>query len=228
MSFARPCPLKPQTLLVTSDADPNNLVFLTSGLASLVVTMSDGRTCGVNMVGRESLIGASSLLGSGTSHPTCVMRTSGSGLQLPKPFLRRLLIDSPEFQEQILAAVQREINSTAQTSACNLRHQANARLASWLLNASDLMGSSVFSMEQKHIAEMLGTARTTISLLAQPLTSRGLISVSRGIIRIFDRPGLMEAACECYEKRRHFCLPAAVLAAATEPAFHETGFRPAA
>jgi hypothetical protein len=37
-----------------------------------------------------------------------------------------------------------------------------------------------------------------VTLAASNLQNQGLIGYSRGKVRIFDRPGLEEAACECY------------------------------
>ncbi len=46
---------------------------------------------------------------------------------------------------------------------------------------------------------MLGVQRTAVSLSATALQKRGLIEYSRGNIKILDRNGLKESACECYD-----------------------------
>jgi hypothetical protein len=46
---------------------------------------------------------------------------------------------------------------------------------------------------------MLGVRRTTVSLSAHALQTAGLIRYSRGKIKIVNRDGLKESACECYE-----------------------------
>jgi hypothetical protein len=48
------------------------------------------------------------------------------------------------------------------------------------------------------VAIMLGVQRTTVTAIAQELQDRGLIAYSRGRITVRDRPGLRDAACECY------------------------------
>jgi hypothetical protein len=54
---------------------------------------------------------------------------------------------------------------------------------------------------------MLGIRRTTVTLIARALQTAGLIRYRRGKIEIIDRPGLEEAACECYSVIRHEALP---------------------
>ncbi len=49
---------------------------------------------------------------------------------------------------------------------------------------------------------MLAVQRPTVSNAASTLQEAGLISYSRGMMRIVDREGLEEAACSCYEAVR--------------------------
>jgi len=45
---------------------------------------------------------------------------------------------------------------------------------------------------------MLGTDRSEVTIAAGILRKAGLISYSRGKVKILDRKGLEEVACECY------------------------------
>lgn len=49
---------------------------------------------------------------------------------------------------------------------------------------------------------MLGTTRSTVSFVATDLQKRGLLSYSRGQVRILDRKALEAAACDCYPQNR--------------------------
>ena len=199
MSASRPCELELKTILVRPGKAPTNLVFLTSGMASLVITVLDGGASEVGMMGREGFTGASTLIGPHVDHPECIMQIPGRGFQVPRLFLHTLFCNTPEFQGKVLEVVQRQLNISSQLLACNLRHEAEARFSRWLLTASDLIDSPTLVMTQAFLSEMLGTQRTTISAIVQTLRARGLITVSRGTVRILDTPGLKEAACECYE-----------------------------
>jgi hypothetical protein len=45
---------------------------------------------------------------------------------------------------------------------------------------------------------MLGVRRQGVTESAGKLEREGLITYSRGLITVLDRPGLEERACECY------------------------------
>jgi CRP-like cAMP-binding protein len=198
LSASRALSLEHKKVLVRRGERPVGIVLLTSGLASLVVTMASGETLEVGMVGPEGLTGASSLIGSDTSHSECVMQIPGKGLRVPSSLLQSLFSSSAEFRERILDNVQRQLNISTQLTACGVSHQAEGRFARWLLTASDLTGSAVLKLTQEYLAQMLGTRRTTVSLVAQPLLERRLISMVRGTVKIVDRPALVQIACECY------------------------------
>ncbi|AFL86476.1 cAMP-binding protein [Terriglobus roseus DSM 18391] len=215
LAVARPCELELKTILVRAGKAPTSLVFLTSGMASLVVSMIDGGASEVGMLGRDDMTGSSTLIGPDVNHPQCIVQIPGQGLQVPRQLLYNLFTTSLEFQNKILEVVQRQLNISAQLSACNLRHEAEGRFARWLLTASDLIESPTLIMTQEFLSEMLGTRRTTISAIVQPLRAQGLISVTRGTVRILDRPGLKAAACECYEICRRSMHPEMLPAANT-------------
>jgi Mn-dependent DtxR family transcriptional regulator len=54
------------------------------------------------------------------------------------------------------------------------------------------------------VAEMLGVRRQTITAAARDLQQRDLITYQRGSVKIINRAGLEEAACECYRAIREY------------------------
>ena len=68
----------------------------------------------------------------------------------------------------------------------------------WLLMARDRADQDTMTMTQEFLADMLGTRRTTVTLVAGNLQRRGLIEYKRGKVTITDRAGLEQAACNCY------------------------------
>ena len=54
-------------------------------------------------------------------------------------------------------------------------------------------------MRQEFIAQMLGVHRPTVSIAANMLQQAGLISYSRGQLKILDADGLRNGSCECLE-----------------------------
>jgi CRP-like cAMP-binding protein len=98
-----------------------------------------------------------------------------------------------------MKCAQRRSMILSQLAACNRLHEAEQRLARWLLTAHDLTGANSIPLNQVLLAEVLGARRTTVTLAAGALRRRKLISYRRGHIQILDRARLKEAACECYE-----------------------------
>ena len=60
------------------------------------------------------------------------------------------------------------------------------------------MRADEIELTQEFLSHMLGVRRTSVSLSAHSLQESGLIRYARGKIKIVDRKGLEECACECY------------------------------
>ena len=62
----------------------------------------------------------------------------------------------------------------------------------------DRICSDLLPMTHEFFAEMLGSGRPSVSLAAAVLQRAGFIQYARGTVRIINRKGLEDAACECY------------------------------
>jgi CRP-like cAMP-binding protein len=119
-------------------------------------------------------------------------------LRMPFPELQKEFQRSEPLRHLILRCVQRRSMIVSQLAACNRLHDAEERLARWLLTAHDLTGTSSILLSQGFLADVLGARRTTVTLAAGALRERKLISYRRGRIQILDHEKLKAAACECY------------------------------
>jgi CRP-like cAMP-binding protein len=88
------------------------------------------------------------------------------------------------------------------TAACNLSHPIAARFCRWLLQSRDRAESDTVPLTQEFLSEMLGVRRTSVTEVAIKVQDAGVISYSRGIIKIVDLEKLKELSCECYQTLR--------------------------
>lgn len=72
------------------------------------------------------------------------------------------------------------------------------RCARWLLTTRDQVDADEFLLTHDVLAQMLGVRRAGVTVAAGEFQRSGLISYSRGHVRVLDRAGLEGAACECY------------------------------
>jgi len=198
LPFCAPLALPRGTVLYEPHRSPVYAYFLTSGIASIVTTMTDGATTEVEIIGHEGIIGSFHLLGNAAVQTNCFMQLGGTGLRIEFGRLQDAFQGNEEVRTRILEFVQEQALVISQIAACHRLHSAEQRLSLWLLMAADRTQSETLAFTQEFLAEMMGTRRTTVTAVAMSLQGRGLITYQRGSIRILDRPGLEAAACECY------------------------------
>lgn len=184
------------------DGKANLAYFLDDGIASVVVTLEDGATVEVGVIGNDGVVGIPSLLGVDNGTSRTFMQIQGSGYSI-KPHILREQFERPgELRQYLQRYIQAFIAQTAQTAACNRVHDIEERLARWLLTCRDRMPTDQLMLTQTFLGQMLGAPRTTVTLAVGILERAGLINHSRGVIVVRDRPGLEEMACECYRTVR--------------------------
>jgi CRP-like cAMP-binding protein len=98
----------------------------------------------------------------------------------------------------LLRYTQALITQMAQTAVCNRHHTVDQQLARWLLLSLDRLSDNKLTMTQELIADMLGVRREGVTDAAGKLQKLGVITYSRGMIRVLDRPRLEHLSCECY------------------------------
>jgi CRP-like cAMP-binding protein len=95
------------------------------------------------------------------------------------------------------------IRQIIQSSGCNALHSVEQRFARFLLTMQDRAGAADLPLSQRFIADMLGVRRETVALVAGSFQQSGVITSTRGTMTIINRDGLLETACECYDKIRN-------------------------
>lgn len=173
--------------------------FPVNALASLVTLFEDGSTVEAGSVGREGMVGVPVVLGAESTPMQTVVQIPGSGYRLPAQAMRDLFARSPEVRLLLNRYVHALFVVASQSAACNRKHDIEARLARWLLMSSDGIGSESINLTQEFLATMLGVRRPGVTEAAVKLQNGGMISYSRGVVRLIDRALLEGRACECYQ-----------------------------
>ena len=165
-----------------------------SGLA----IMEDGTTIETSMVGREGLVGISSVLGSGRSRQWIWVTIGGNAIQLDARLLDTLFVHNEIALRALLKCYRSLVTQVSQRCVCNTRHTILERLCCWLLMIHDRVGGNKLSLTQEMIASRVGARRAGITVAAGMLQGMGAIEYRRGQLHVRDRELLERAVCECY------------------------------
>ena len=175
-----------------------SIYFPRTCVASLIVPANHERAVEAATVGNEGFVGVSIALGLESTTISALIQVKGLALCIPATAFRGFMTRDRGFRLAMLAYTHALMEQTAQTVACNRRHELSKRCARWLLMTHDRVGAPVFVLTQDFLAIMLGVRRAGVSVAAGRLQRAGLIRYSRGRMEILDREGLEEASCECY------------------------------
>jgi CRP-like cAMP-binding protein len=174
------------------------LYFPLDSVASSLAIMEDGTTLETAMVGRESVVGISTVLGSGLSRQWVWITVPGQAVQLESRFLDKLLVQNEVALKALLKCYRLLITQVSQRCVCNTRHTIMERLCCWLLMIHDRVGGNNLSLTQEMIASRVGARRAGITVAAGMLQSMKAIEYRRGQLHITDREVLEGTVCECY------------------------------
>lgn len=170
---------------------------LTADLSNRVL-LSNGGAIETSAVGRFGVSGLAAFL----AHSPCGwevrVQTPGRIVRLPAEPFRQQAWASPELMRILLDVTHDNQTEGAQTAACNIAHDAQSRLARWLLMIDDRTGAETMRLSHEDLAQMLGAQRTTVSVAAANLKRAGAIRYGRSNIQIVDRALLQQWSCECY------------------------------
>jgi CRP-like cAMP-binding protein len=176
-----------------------HVYFPLSGMVVLHGVVENGSSSVLSLVGHEGFVGVSSFMGgqSTTSHATVF--TAGWFIRMRSADFLVEFERSVPLMHLLLRYTQALITQMAQTSVCNRHHTVENAFSRILLLCLDRSVGNELVLTHEHVANLLGVRREGVSEAAMRLQRRGLISYSRGHIRILDRAGLESSTCECYK-----------------------------
>jgi CRP-like cAMP-binding protein len=156
----------------------------------------------VGLVGCEGMAGIAVAMGSAVSPVRSLVQRNGRAMRLEAGRFRLLLDESAPLKLAVSHYAHGLMVQATQAAFCSHYHLLESRLARSLLMMRDRVHSNALHLTHEFLAHALGVRRVGITKAATSLQQKGLISYSRGDIRILDVDGLQGAACSCYEASR--------------------------
>ena len=190
--------LRQGEILHEQDAPMRCAYFFNSGLDSTVAIMKSGESTEVAVSGREGFVGASLLLGVNSTPYRALVQVSGEAIAIPAEKFAECVDRNEKLRWFGHRFLQAHTVQIMQTSACNRLHDADQRLARWLLLAQDRLGNNYIPLTQEFLATMLGIRRESVGIAIKALEKCKCIDSRRGLLSVTDRAGLEKASCECY------------------------------
>ncbi len=175
--------------------------FPESGLVALSVTMADGRTAGVSIVGSEGIVGLGAMIGDVGRMDAAVLVPGVAQALSPEKF-RSALRRCEGLRLALRQYTMAMLTHLAQTVACNRLHSLDQRAARWLLLAHERLASTSFPLTQEAFADLLGVSRPAVSTVGARFARAGAAEFRRGVVHVLDARRLEAASCECVEADR--------------------------
>jgi CRP-like cAMP-binding protein len=198
--------LDAERTIMHAHAPVRRVYFPESGLVALSVTMADGRTAGVTIVGSDGIVGLAAAVGDPGPMDAAVL-VPGVALAMSAERFRAAYRSSEPIQRMVGRYSIAMLRHLAQTVACNRLHSLDQRAARWLILARDRMGSATFPLTQEAFADLLGVSRPAVSTVGARFAREGGAEFRRGTVHILDTTTLETASCECLASDREALAP---------------------
>lgn len=198
MPFLEPASLSHGKRVVVAGEEARFVYFPESAVVSCRAEMQDGKTAEVGLIGKEGVAGFPAPAGSRPSPHTLTVAVAGTALRMQRQEFEHEMRRSEGFRASLLNYASDYVTQVSQRSACNALHLMEQRMAVWLLLLTDRLAGDSIEITQERMAHHLGVRRAGVSVIAAELQERGVISYTRGNLRVVDRRALERVACECY------------------------------
>jgi len=186
-------------VLAESGDKMNHVYFPTTAIVSLLYGLENGASAEIAVVGNEGCVGIAIFMGGQSTLSSAVVQSAGKSYRINAQIILEEFGKAGPLMHLFLRYTQALITQMTQTAVCNRHHTLDQQFCRWLLLSLDRLTSNDLVMTQELISNMLGVRREGVTEAALKVQKAGLISYSRGHIKILDRIGLERRTCECYQ-----------------------------
>ena len=185
--------------LIEAGASFSHVYFPLTGLVALHGQIENGDSSVLSLVGPEGFVGISSFMGGLSTTSNATVFWAGAFLRMRGVDLLQEFENSVPLFHLLLRYTQALITQMAQTAVCNRHHTVHNAFSRFLLLSLDRTAGDELLLTHEKVAHMLGVRREGVSEAAKRLQRQGLISYTRGLVKVLDRAGIQACACECYQ-----------------------------
>ena len=176
--------------------------FPIDAIYSVVVELASGDAYEVDVVGRDGMVGAETVIGATVAARSVICQGEGHVAFLETARLHDALAASPAMRDGVLKALRRQWFVSQQTVACNFAHGLEQRLARWLLMTHDAVGRPQFPIRLEFLQMMVGAGEARMRASLGKIATTGAIAYGDHSVTLLSRADLLDNACECYERQR--------------------------
>lgn len=171
--------------------------FPVTAIIAMEIDISDGTSAEIVMIGKEGMVG-SGVMGGNQNFSRARVKFAGLAYKLPLTVFQSELSQDRSFLKIWMAVTRQMILQIAMPTVCSSRHSNEQQVIRWLMNTLDKTQGEVLQVTHQEIADSLGIRRESVTLTAGKLSQEGLLEISRGQLKVLNRPELEARACECY------------------------------
>lgn len=173
--------------------------FPIDSVISLLMTSESGSSVEVGIVGNRGMVGIRTLLGASSAPHKAIVEVPGRAIRIGTEALVNASAKGSALHDVLMGYTTTFLNQMTQLVVCNRLHPLEDRLCRWLLAMQDRTTAEDLRFTQEMLSNRLGVRREAVTVAANTLQRAGLITYTRGRIRIKDRRRMELSACECYK-----------------------------
>lgn len=189
--------------LATMGEPISYVYFLNSGIGSVLLTSSNGKSSEAGVFGNEGFSPSSLAVGGSRSPFDVVVQVEGDAYRMQANAFRKILAEDRTVEKIILRYVHVFAVQAAYTAHSNALDNVDVRLGRWLLMCHDRVPSNRIELTHDYLALMLAVRRPSVTTSLHVLEGEGFVRSTREVITIRNREALENFVGSSYGAAEH-------------------------
>jgi CRP/FNR family transcriptional regulator len=188
--------LKKGEILFFEGDEATGFFVLLSGRVRVYKASPDGKEYTLHIISPGQMFAEAAIFGGSVFPANCIAMEDSTVSFFPRDGFISLITGSPQISLKMIIALSRFVREFNQQIESLSLKEVSARLASYLLRASEIAGTEKLTLEttKSELATSLGTISETLSRNLRYLRDLGVVRVDGKTIEILDRDRLESIA----------------------------------